>query len=58
MYILHEMRSAVDVKMGLRYTMAHWQRIAAGLQELKFPRRRSRQQTILEQKTEAYDKLS
>lgn len=55
MYILHELQLAVGVTTGLRHTLAHWRRIAAGLKDP--PRRRPRQQTILGQKIEAYDQL-
>jgi len=55
MYILHDLQSAVDLKVGLRYTITHWQSIAAVLRES--PRRRPRQHATLKQNIAAYDKL-
>ena len=55
LYILHEIQSAVDLKMGLSFSLANWNEIQEGLRES--PRKRMHQHQYLEDIIDAYDKL-
>ncbi len=55
LYILHEIQSAVDLKMGLSYSIANWGEIQKGLCDP--PRRRKLQHQLLEETIDGYDGL-
>jgi hypothetical protein len=55
LFILHEIQSAVDLKMGLSFSLANWKMIWDGLREP--PRLRKRQHRALEDAIEGYDNL-
>jgi len=53
LFILHEIQSAVDLKMGLSFSLANWKDIREGLREP--PRKRMYQHKYLDDVIEAYD---
>jgi len=55
LFILHEMQSAVDLRMGLSFSLVNWEEIRDGLREP--PRLRKRQHKALEDTIEGYDQL-
>ena len=55
LFILHEIQSAVDLRMGLSFSLANWEEIRTGLREP--PRLRKRQHQALEDEIDGYDGL-
>jgi hypothetical protein len=55
LFILHEIQSAVDLRIGLTFSLANWKMIRDGLREP--PRLRKRQHQALEDTIEGYNSL-
>ena len=55
LYMLHEIQSAVDLKIGLAVSLANWNVIKKGLRET--PRKRKLQHQALEEIIDNYDRL-
>jgi hypothetical protein len=55
LFILHEIQSGVDLKMGLSFSLANWDFIRQGLREP--PRTRMRQHQALNVSIEGFSKF-
>lgn len=55
LFVLHEIQSAVDLKMGLFFSLSNWEEISGGLRDS--PRRRKRQHQLIEDAIKGYNRF-